>query len=339
METKYFADKLAEKHDSVVHCLACEHKCKIEQDQVGFCCVRKNDGGKLHLLNYGKVIAMGQDPIEKKPLNHFLPGSKTFSIACAGCNFSCKHCQNHDISQVVKQTQNVPGEFVEPDQVISVAMNSGCKSISYTYTEPTIFVEYALEVMKLAHNNGLKNIWVSNGYFSVQTFDLIKPYLDAINIDLKFADDDQYQEVCNASLEPVKRNIELCVAAGIHTEVTTLLISGMHDSENQLEFLVESIATVSPLISWHVSRFRPYYQMYDKPVTEKESLIRAIKVAKRIGLNYVYADSFAIENGQNSLCPSCGQVVISRLGYTTKSYLKDSKCANCNTELPIITEC
>jgi len=300
----------------MVGCRVCSHFCKIAPGQRGICGVRENQDGKLVVLNYGQIIAAHIDPIEKKPLYHFLPGSMTYSIAAAGCNFRCLNCQNWEISQgchseesrVIRddeESRNTWGEKFSPQEVVENAIKNNCPSISYTYTEPTIFVEFALECMKLAHKKGLKNIWVSNGYMSPETLNLVAPYLDAINVDLKSMNEEFYQRVCGAHLQPVLDNLikltkiyppEHQRVVGerrrinfIHLEVTTLIIPGENDSAKELkdiaEFIVRKLGAETP---WHVSRFFPHYKMPDIPPTPVEKIYEAIKIGKNIGLKFVY---------------------------------------------------
>ncbi|NQT49344.1 AmmeMemoRadiSam system radical SAM enzyme [Candidatus Kuenenbacteria bacterium] len=275
----------------IVHCLCCEHHCVIRNGAVGVCNVRKNEDGKLYSLVYGKIIAQHVDPIEKKPLYHFLKGSLTYSIATVGCNFKCKHCQNADIAQFrehVGEEDWIPGALLKPVDIVRFAGENNCESIAYTYTEPTIFVQFALETMKLARQAGLKNVWVSNGYFSNDTFELIKYYLDAINIDLKFFNDLTYKQICGAKLEPVLRSIRSCVANNIHTEVTTLVIPGMNDSNTELHRIADFLYNVDPEIVWHLSAFYPASEMKDVSPTSIGTLNRALKIGLAAGLKNVY---------------------------------------------------
>ena len=277
--------------NKIVQCEACAHFCVIPNGGVGVCQVRKNQGGALYSLVYGKVVAQHIDPIEKKPLYHFLPGTTTYSIATVGCNFKCKHCQNADIAQFKSFNDSddwIPGVSIEPAEIVLAAQEAGCPSISYTYTEPTVFVEFALDVMKLAGAAGLKNIWVTNGYFSEKTFALIKPYLDAVNIDLKFYTDLSYRKICGARLQPVLDNIRRCYDANLHVEVTTLLIPDLNDSDFELERLADFLNGISSEMVWHLSAFHPAYKLTDLSPTPLASLNRAKKIGLAAGLKYVY---------------------------------------------------
>ncbi|HUT96431.1 MAG TPA: AmmeMemoRadiSam system radical SAM enzyme [Candidatus Paceibacterota bacterium] len=273
---------------SKVQCNACNHKCVILDKKRGICKVRENRNGKLYSLVYGKIIAEHIDPIEKKPLYHFLPGTFSLSFATAGCNFRCLHCQNADISQV-PTAGSVGGKTLIPEQIVQDALDGKCPSISYTYAEPTIFVEFALDCMKLAHKKGLKNIWVSNGYMTKETLDLIEAYLDAINIDLKAFTEEFYQEICGARLKPVLENLVDIKKRKIHLEITTLIIPGKNDSEQELKNIAEFIKKeLGDEIPWHVSRFFPQYKLSDIPFTPVEKIYQAVEIGKKMGLKYVY---------------------------------------------------
>lgn len=256
--------------------------------------MRENQNGRLLVLNYGQSTGLAIDPIEKKPLYHFLPGTYTLSFGTLGCNFHCQHCQNFFISQPTddergKEYQKKRIEEISPEQIVAVALKNHLPSISYTYNEPTIFLEYALDTMKLAHKNGLKNIWVTNGFMSEQTLELIAPYLDAANVDLKSLSEKFYAEICGARLQPVLDNLIRIKKLGIHLEVTTLIIPGKNDSAKELrqiaEFIKEELGTETP---WHVSAFYPTYQMKNVPPTSREKILEAQKIGREAGLRFVY---------------------------------------------------
>jgi pyruvate formate lyase activating enzyme len=292
MKECYLYQKLA---GHLVQCQTCNQFCKIAQDKRGVCGVRENKDGILYLLVYGKAIAVHIDPIEKKPLYHFMPNTKTFSIATVGCNFRCFWCQNADISQAPKETgykipiDNIPYEKLTPAQIIKETIKNQCPSISYTYTEPTIFLEYALDTMKLARKNGLKNIWVSNGYMSPRTLKLILPYLDAINVDLKSFKNKTYQKYCGAKLQPILDNLIEIYKNKVHLEITTLIIPDLNDSPQELRQIAEFIAKkLSKNIPWHISRFFPSYKMQETKITPLETIEKTIKIGKKAGLKYVY---------------------------------------------------
>ena len=274
--------KLYKKEGKALRCLACAHKCIIEKDQTGICGVRKNEKDKLILLVYGRVVAKHIDPIEKKPLSHFLPGTSTFSLGTVGCNFKCGFCQNHDISQFKEIYGNkILGERIEPAQVVSQAIRSRCKSIAYTYNEPTIFIEFVKDIAKKARSKGIKNIMVTNGYMSTESFNFIKNYIDAMNIDLKSFKEEFYKELCSAKLKPVLETIKRAHKNKIHIEITTLVIPGKNDSEEELTEIAKFIAYIDKTIPWHISRFFPHHKLKYRPITSMSTLERAHKIGKK----------------------------------------------------------
>ncbi|MFZ2331303.1 MAG: AmmeMemoRadiSam system radical SAM enzyme, partial [Atribacterota bacterium] len=256
-----------------VQCLLCSHYCKILPGKRGICRVRENQEGALNTLNYRKLIAANIDPIEKKPLFHFYPGSKSYSVAAMGCNFRCLHCQNWSISQPERDI--IEGQVVSPERIVQNALDSDCLSISYTYTEPTIFYETALEIARLARNKGLKNIFVTNGYISPDALNHIAPYLDAANIDLKAMSDTFYRKVCGARLEPVLDRIKQYYELGIWVEITTLIIPGYNDEDDELGEIAQFIADIDKEIPWHISAFYPTYKLNNAPPTPVSTLQRA----------------------------------------------------------------
>lgn len=262
-------------------------------DRTGICGVRQNINGDLHLLVYGKAAALQVDPIEKKPLYHFMPKTKILSIGTVGCNFKCSFCQNADLSQEVKFKESnlepqLLGQNLPPEQLIEIAINNNLPSIAYTYNEPTIFTEYALDVMVLARKKGLKNVWVSNGYMSKEIQPELFKYLDAINIDLKSFSEKFYKTICGAHLQPILENIKTIFDAGIHLEITTLIIEGLNDSNTETALLTKFISSISPEIPWHISRFFPDYKMLDRPVTNLKTLERVKEIGKKSGLKNIY---------------------------------------------------
>ncbi len=275
--------------NKTVQCQACAHRCVVSEDQRGICNVRENQNGQLFNLTDNKIIACQIDPIEKKPLFHFQPGTYCLSIATVGCNFSCLHCQNWEISQESKGNDKIRGDEIMPEEIIRLALESKVSSIAYTYNEPTIFLGYALETMKLAKKAGLKNVWVSNGYFTKETLKLIKPYLDAINIDLKFFDDNLYQKVCKAKLEPVLDTLKLIKKTKIWLEVTTLVIPGYTDTKGQFKKIAQFIKKeLGPETPCHISKFYPCYKMLDVSPTPTKLIKQAIDIYHKEGLKYVY---------------------------------------------------
>lgn len=239
-------------------------------------------------MNYGLSIAAHIDPIEKKPLYHFLPGTRTYSLAAAGCNFRCSWCQNWEIAQSPKPHKRIEGIAVSPEEHVQRALEYGCPSIAYTYSEPTIFVEYALEIMMLARAKGLKNVWVTNGYMSRETLEEILPYLDAANVDFK-GPNDAYDTYCGGKADPIMENLKLMHEAGVHLEITTLVIPDVNDKPSQLEEIARFIASeLSPDVPWHVSRFFPAWKMMDTPITPVEILKKAKTIGEAAGLKYIY---------------------------------------------------
>lgn len=321
-----------QKLDGELQCILCHQHCLIRPGKRGLCAVRENQDGKLMTLVYGNLIAASIDPIEKKPFFHFLPGSLAYSIATAGCNFRCLHCQNADISQLPRETGHTPGDFVPPEEVVAAAEASGCRSIAYTYTEPTIFFEYAYDVAVLARERGLKNVFVSNGYTGEEAARKIMPFLDANNIDLK-GDDQFYRKVCAARLEPVQENIRLFWDSGIWVEVTTLLIPGYNDSEEQLRRLAEFLASVSTDLPWHVTAFYPTYKMKDIPPTRAEALRKAAMIGHDAGLKHIYAGNIS-GNDEDSKCPVCGEMLVERRGFNLmRNCIVDGLCPKCGTAI------
>jgi len=330
--------------NKAVACYACSHQCLILEGKRGICRVRENQKGKLYSLVYGKAIAAHLDPIEKKPFFHFLLGSYSLSIATVGCNFKCLHCQNSDISQMPKDNQDlILGEDLSPEKIVERAIKEKAPSISYTYTEPTIFLEYALETMKLAKNQGLKNNWVTNGYMSQKTLKLIAPYLDAANLDLKFFKDVLYQKISGAKLQPVLDSLVLMKKLKIWVEVTTLAIPGytdqgpenirMNQFEDIAKFIKNKLGAETP---WHISRFYPAYKMSRLSPTPVETIQRAYQVGKKTGLKYVYTGNIPNHQGENTYCPNCNHLVIERFGYEIVRFDKNGFCPKCQTRINLV---
>ncbi len=314
-----------------VICHLCNHNCLIKNGHRGICAVRENREGILYSLVYGRVISANVDPIEKKPLFHFLPESTSFSIATAGCNFRCKHCQNYEISQWPREHKSsIPGKDTSAESIVNSAAENNCESISYTYTEPTIFFEFAYDCARLAHERGLKNVFVSNGYTGKEAVRLIAPFLDANNIDLK-GSDKFYRDICGAKLGPVKETIRLMKELGVWVEVTTLVIPELNDSEKDLTDIAEFISSVDTAIPWHVTQFYPTYKLLDKPRTPVSTLRRAREIGYKAGLKYVYEGNVPGEGGENTYCPSCKELLIERVGYIISANLiKNSRCPKCD---------
>jgi len=326
MKEAMFYEKLGEKK---VRCFLCAHHCHIQEGKRGICYVRKNIDGTLYSLVYGKVISMNIDPIEKKPLFHFLPASTSFSIATVGCNFRCEHCQNFEISQYPKEHEDIAGKEVTPEDIVEAAARNGCESISYTYTEPTIYFEFAYDCARLAREKGIRNIFVSNGYTTPEATEVIAPYLDGNNIDLK-GSDDFYKKVCGARLDPVKETIRSMRKRGVWVEVTTLIIPDYNDSEEDLKDIAQFIVSVDPAIPWHVTQFYPTYKIMDKPRTPVKTLRKAREIGYAAGLKYVYEGNIPGEGGENTYCPSCKELLIKRIGFHIGEIrMKDDKCPKC----------
>jgi len=339
---------LAKKLNGVtIQCIACNRKCKIKNHDVGFCGVRTNENRQLKLMVYGKPCAVWADPIEKKPLFHFLPGTRSFSIGTFGCNFACEFCQNSDISQAAHLSrvrdpkhwreyfQNMVDKckIFSPENVVDTALKMGCKSISFTYNEPTIFTEYALDVMKLARKKGLKGVYVTNGYESKECWDAIKGHIDAVNIDLKAYNQKFYTELCKVpKFEYIKKSIEYAKKLGIWVEVTTLLIPGWNDNEQELQNAAEWLCGVDAEMPWHITAFHPDYKMRDAKRTTPEILIKAREIGKNAGLKYVYCGNVSLEyySYETTFCPHCNKKIIMRIGFETQEInIIDGNCRFC----------
>jgi pyruvate formate lyase activating enzyme len=326
---------LWEKADgAALKCNLCAHRCLIDEDSFGFCGMRQNKRGELYTYAYGSVIANHVDPIEKKPLYHFLPGTYAYSIATIGCNFRCTFCQNWSISQLSARNQDMEGYEMKPEEVVREAKKNGCRSISYTYTEPTVFFEYAYDTAKIAKDSGISNSFVTNGYMTKEAVEKIRPYLDAANVDLKFFNDDSYQRICGASLKPVTETIENLKKAGVWVEVTTLIVPGENDSEEELRGIAGFISGIGKEIPWHVSRFHPDYKHTDSYPTPVETINRAREIGKEEGLKYIYLGN--VPDTGKTLCPGCGRGLIERSGLSAtipEGALKDGKCSFCGAVL------
>lgn len=316
-----------------VKCGLCRFRCLIGDGGRGICAVRENRGGTLYTLVYGKAVAEHVDPIEKKPLYHFLPGSRSYSVATVGCNFRCLHCQNYSISQAPRDSLSIAGSELPPESIVAKALAAGCRSISYTYTEPTIFYEYAHDTAVLAHAAGLKNVFVTNGYITPEALAHIRPFLDAANIDLKGFSEKFYQEVVHAMLHEVLDSIVEFKRQGVWIELTTLIIPGWNDADDELQgiarFIAEEVGVETP---WHVTQFYPTYKLTDRPVTPIATLRRAREIGLAAGLRYVYEGNVPGEGGENTWCPSCGELLVRRIGFSIgENRIRDGKCPGCTT--------
>jgi pyruvate formate lyase activating enzyme len=323
------------KEGNKVRCGLCAHRCVIKDTHRGICGVRENRDGKLMSLIYGKIIAEHVDPIEKKPLFHYLPGTKAFSIGTVGCNFHCKHCQNADISQYPQEHEGaIIGHSRTPRQIVDRALESGCASIAYTYNEPTVFMEFAHDTAELAAKQGLGNVFVSNGYMTREAAEYIAPFLDAINIDIKGFSESFYLDVCKARLAPVLETVSTMRELGIWTEVTTLIIPGYNDSDKELEQIADFIVSVDPYIPWHVTRFYPAYLMSDIAPTPTATLQKARDIGRSKGLVYVYEGNIPGGGDENTYCPECGALCVERSGFgIVANSITDGRCPVCKAKL------
>lgn len=326
---------LYKKKDNLkVECRLCSHHCVLKEGQLGVCRVRKNIEGALFSLNYDKVAATHSDPIEKKPLYHFLPASTSYSVAAMGCNFNCTFCQNHSLS-MVDDEYGLFGERISPEELVTAALRYGSQSISYTYSEPTIYFELMIETARLAKEKGLKNIMVTNGFMSREALDMMSPYLDGANVDLKAFSEKFYKEYSGARLTPVLDTIKGLHERGIWIEVTTLLIPGLNSDPDELEQLISFIGEVDRNIPWHVSRFFPHHKLLDVPVTDSRIIFDALQTAKELGLKYLYGGNIASDKWSDTSCPSCSTLLIERSGYyTSVRNISSGECVNCGENIP-----
>ena len=318
--------------DGAVRCGLCAHCCEIRPGRRGICAVRENRDGTLHSLVYGRLIARGIDPIEKKPLYHLLPGTLSYSVATVGCNFRCRFCQNADIAQMPADRKgSIMGAPISPADVVSQARRGNCATIAYTYTEPTVFFEFARDTAKLARENGIRNVWVSNGYMTPEALEMIGPYLDGANIDLKSFSDDFYKKICGARLEPVLETLRGLAARKILVEATTLIVPDLNDDPEELRRLAGFIAEeLSPDMPWHISRFHPTYRLTDRPPTPVETLRAAYEIGKEAGLRHVYMGNVTGRGGEDTDCPGCGETLIRRRGFAvTENRLAGGTCPDC----------
>lgn len=320
--------------DLKVICQLCAHRCVIHDGKTGLCRVRENRDGTLYTLTYGNLIAQHVDPIEKKPLYHFLPGSSSFSIATPGCNFRCGWCQNWQISQAPREMQLPIGRAIPPQTIVDQAISNDCQSIAYTYTEPTIFFEYAYDVFRLAAAAGLKNIFVTNGFMTPEMLDLASPYLDAANVDIKAFKDETYRTLMGGRLEPVLESCRRMKALGVWLEITTLIVPGVNDDPEELQSLADFISRdLGSETPWHISRFYPQYKMTEPAPTPLSSLNEARQMGETAGLKYIYVDNASTINETH--CKNCDFLLIKRSGFSVDCVgLNDQfECTNCGTRL------
>ena len=334
MSENGFSDFYRQEDDRIV-CTLCRHYCKLKDGQIGVCGVNANEGGRLHNLVYGKVAALNIDPIEKKPLYHFLPGTTALSLGTVGCNFQCPFCQNWQISQsnALESSQEVT-----PEQLVEAAVREGCSTIAYTYNEPTVFYPFARDVAELAHAHGLKNVFVSNGMESPEVLADMKGLIDGFNIDLKSFQESYYTKHLKGSLSGVLDTLRRLKQEGIWVEVTTLIVPGDNDSDEELKQIAGFIADeLDPATPWHISAFRPEYKVNDRDATPLETLKRAEAIGREAGLHYIYMGN-VLEDG-NTDCPACGTRLIERQGfYVTVNRLEDGKCPACGRTIEGVWE-
>ena len=320
-----------ETEGSTLQCEACAHRCTIEEGRTGICKVRRNIDGKLYTLTYDKIVATHVDPIEKKPLFHYKPGSASFSIATVGCNFKCSFCQNHDISQWMRDSGGeLPGQSISPENLALQARDADCATLAFTYTEPTIYAELALETARAAAKYGIDSIFVTNGFMTSEFLETFGGLIKGANVDLKAFREESYRSMIGGRLEPVLESIRRMSDAGVWLEITTLLIPGFNDSSEELTGIAEFIAGVGAAIPWHISAFHPDYRMRDRGRTENDSLHRAYHIGKAAGLQYVYVGNAMGDRHESTICPACEELVIERYGFQVLNIrLLGNSCASC----------
>lgn len=315
-----------------VQCRLCAHRCRISPGERGICSVRENRDGVLYTLVYGRPVSQHVDPVEKKPLCHFYPGSTAYSIATVGCNLRCQWCQNASISQMPRETDSILGQHARPDEIVRAAKRFGCRSIAYTYTEPTVFFEYAYDTAKLAHQEGIANVFVTNGFMTDELLDAFHPYLDAANVDLKAFRDETYRRYTGGRLQPVLDSLKKMKALGVWLEVTTLVIPDVNDDEGELRDAARFVAQeLGPETPWHISRFFPGYQMRYASSTPLATLERAMELGYGEGLRYVFVGN--IPGEANTECHVCGELLIRRSGHRllANRVAEGQVCPSCGT--------
>ena len=324
-----------QKQDGRVLCQLCPHYCLIEQGKRGICQVRENQDGLLYSLVFGRTVTQNVDGVEKKPLFHFYPGSKTYSLATAGCNFHCQYCTNWQVSQMSVEQFAELGVEAKAEKIVNKALENNCRSIAYTYVEPTIFFEYVHEIASLAHINGLFNIFKTNGFMTTEMLQICKPYLDAANVDLKAFREQSYQKF-GGHLQPVLDNLKLIKSLGIWLEITTVIIPGINDEAQELtdiaRFIAQELGVDTP---WHITRFFPAYKMENLPPTPLEILYQARDIGLEQGLQYIYFGNLLGQGNQDTICPHCGKSLIQRRGFELEAnQIQSNQCPNCGTLIP-----
>jgi pyruvate formate lyase activating enzyme len=319
--------------DSQVQCCLCPHSCLISPGRSGICRVRVNKEGALYTTNYAKISSLALDPIEKKPLYHFYPGKDILSLGTVGCNFRCSFCQNYTISQ-----ENAPTKELAPAEAVRLAKEQGpnCIGLAFTYSEPLIWYEYVLDTSKQAQKAGLKTVLVTNGFIQPEPFKKLLPVIDALNIDIKAFTEDYYRQLCRGKLQPVLKTVEAAVKAGCHVELTTLIIPGLNDSPAEIRALTSWIADLSPKIPLHLSRYFPQYKL-NLPPTPLETLEQALNISREM-LNYVYIGNVPAANEGNTVCPSCGSVLVKRWGFhaQVEGCTADGRCKRCGAKADLV---
>jgi len=333
MNRNHEARQYTRLDDNAVRCSLCSHRCTIQDEKTGICGVRLNEGGTLHALTYGKVSAEAVDPIEKKPLFHFLPGTLSYSLGSIGCNFHCTHCQNWHISRAGISDMNLAE--ISPEEGVRRAMAQGCASISWTYNEPTIWHEYTLDMAKIAHERGLGTVYVTNGYITEEALRELSPVLDAYRVDIKAFTDDFYRKVCGARLQPVLDSTIVAKELGMHVEVVNLVIPGLNDSPEETTSLIRWILdNLGPDVPVHFTRFHPDYQMRDRKATDIAVLEGIYRRARELGLHYPYLGNVYASPCESTYCPSCGELVIERSGFSSiMRNISSGRCGRCGEKI------
>jgi pyruvate formate lyase activating enzyme len=347
----WFADR---QPDGRVRCTLCPHDCRIADGSRGACAVRYNEGGVLYTIVYDRIVASTLEPIEKKPFFHVMPGSLAYSVATVGCNLQCTFCQNWEIAQwprdelprrlagehgeapvpLAALAYVIPGRQQSPEAIVNAAIDAGASSIAYTFTEPTIYFELAYETAVKARTRGLKNLFVTNGFIGEPALRKIAAVLDAANVDLKFFREESYRRITRAGLQPILDAIRLYHALGVWVEVTTLVIPGVNDSDDELRQIAEFIRSVGPEVPWHVSQFYPTYKMVDRPATPVATLRRAREIGVGAGLQYVYEGNIPGQGSENTTCPGCRTVLVERDGFTIRqNRVQGGRCPACGTHI------
>lgn len=324
---------ILDEKQKTVQCELCPREFIIPINQTGYCTVRINKGGTLYTISYNHPVSLAVDPIEKKPVFHMLPGTKSFSLATAGCNMRCIHCQNWEISQ--QPPQKVKSYYLTPIQIVNMAKDSNSKSISYTYTEPVIFYEYMLDIAKLAKKDGLKNIMVTSGYINQQPLEELVKYIDVFRVDLKGFTEDFYKKIASAKLQPVLSNLKYLKQKGAHIEIINLVIPTLNDNpkdiKNMCLWIKENLGEETPLF---FSRFYPMHKLTNLPPTPIQTLEMARKIATECGLKYVYIGNVPGHPAENTYCPKCGKTLVGRVGYSiTENNIRKSRCKFCNYKI------